>query len=58
MVEGDKQGDSEESNYDCKVGGSCPFMSTFVCHLTHPPPDILADLSSSHRFGVRRFLRI
>lgn len=57
-MEGDKQGDSEESSYDCKVGGSCPFMSSFVCHLTHAPPDGLADLSGRHVFGVRQFSRI
>lgn len=55
VMEGDKQGDSEESSYDCKVGGSCPFMSSFVCHLTHAPPDGLADLSGRHVFGVRQF---
>jgi hypothetical protein len=33
MVEGDKQDDSEENTYECKVRSSCPFMST-SCHLT------------------------
>lgn len=51
VVEGDKQGDSEESNYDCKVGGSCPFMSTFVCHLTRPPPRL------SRRFVLQPHIR-
>lgn len=32
LVEDDKQGDSEESTYDHKVGR--PLMSTFPCHLT------------------------
>jgi len=30
LVEGDKQGDSEESTYDHRVGRSHPFMSTFL----------------------------
>ena len=30
LVEGDKQGDSEESSYSHKVGRSYPFMSKFA----------------------------
>ena len=44
IVEGDKQDDSEESSYDCKVRSPCPFMSTFLCHLTPTRPRL------SHRF--------
>jgi hypothetical protein len=34
IVEGDKQDDSEENTYECKVRSSCPFMSTSFRHLT------------------------
>lgn len=34
IVEGDKQDDSEENTYECKVRSSYPFMSTLLCHLT------------------------
>ena len=34
LVEDDKQGDSEESTYDHKVGHPRPLMSTCPCHLT------------------------
>jgi len=30
LVKGDKQGDSEESTYDHRVGRPHPFMSTFL----------------------------
>jgi hypothetical protein len=36
MVEDDKQGDSEESSQDCKVGGSCPFIRLSLD--AHAPP--------------------
>lgn len=34
IVEDDKQDDSEENTDEYKVRSSCPFMSTFCCHLT------------------------
>ena len=54
VLEGDKEGESEESSYDAKVGFFCLYTSTPL--VTRHPRGINspADLFSRNVFGVRQ----
>ncbi|KAF8476686.1 DNA mismatch repair protein MutS [Russula ochroleuca] len=61
MVEDDKQGDSEESSQDCKVGGSCPFirLARIGCAYYNPVNFliyVLEDTQETPQFDVTRTL--